>query len=453
MRNSQRHTPLIPIAILVIILIAGVAAVNLWLLVNLYESGARSSSTLSALQYGLLMTRDLEHQPFVSKSPIDREDTAQFDRVVDALQMLEPGLEYVSVVESGAIVYQKQARLAPDRGDPLSATAESGASAATQPEPISVGRKKLLIGTNTVPVITFTRAFRSSAGRTRDLQVAFRKDVFEREHAGAATAVTSMFRMSLLTLVVSFGLCLLAIIGLVRREMIWQKRRRLNEHMAFAGAMAGSIIHDFRNPMSAMRLDAQLLQNETAKGNACRPERLMELADRITRTIDRIDLLLGEFLVISRPDAASRERFDLNASVLDCFELSRHRFDKAQIKAAMQLSPTPLYIQGYPVQFKRALLNILNNAEQFSSAGATVTIQTRQENDEAIVAVSDEGPGIPSADRRRIFDIFFSKRPGGTGIGLALAKAAIENCGGVIEVDTPASGKGSRFAIRIPMQA
>ncbi|MDD5677908.1 MAG: HAMP domain-containing sensor histidine kinase [Kiritimatiellae bacterium] len=445
MHKPPRHTPLIPIAGLVILLIAGVAVVNLWLLVNLYESTARSSSALSAIQYGLLVTRYLEQQPFFSKSAIGKENAGQFGQVVDALQMVDPGLEYVSVNERGAVVYHKQARLA--------AKPEESAGAITnRAEPVSVGRKKLWVGTNMIPVITFTRTLRSADGRSRELQVAFSKNVFERDHAGAATAVTTMFHMSLLTLVVSFGLCLLVIIGLVRRELIWQKRQRLNEHLSFAGAMAGSIIHDFRNPMSAMRLDAQLLQNETAKGPAGRPERLMDLANRITQAIDRMDTLLGEFLVIYNPDSAIRERFDLNGCVQDCIELVKHRFAKAGIKVALELSPTPLCVQGYPVQFKRALSNVLNNAEHFSPVDSTVTVQSRKENDQAIVTVTDEGPGIPNADRGRIFEIFFSRRPGGTGIGLALAKTALENCGGTIDVETPASGKGSRFIIRIPMQ-
>jgi len=217
--------------------------------------------------------------------------------------------------------------------------------------------------------------------------------------------------------------------------------------------MAGSIIHDFRNPMSAMRLDAQLLQHETAKGPAGRPERLMDLANRITQTIDRMDTLLGEFLVVYKPDAVTRERFDLNTGVQDCFELVKHRFAKAGIRFVLKLSPTPLYVQGYPVQFKRALSNVLNNAEHFSPVDSTVTVQTWREHDKAIVTVTDEGPGIPRADRNRIFEIFFSRRPGGTGIGLALSKTAVENCGGTIDVETPSSGKGSRFVIRIPMQA
>lgn len=446
MHNTRRHTPLIPIAGLVILIIAGVAVCNLWLLVNLYEDAARSSSTLSAIQYGLLVTRELEQQPFFSKSLIGKENIEQFGRVVDALQTMEPGLEYVSVSERGAIVYHKQAHLAPEPG-------KSTGANTNRLEPVSVGRKKLWIGTNMIPVITFTRTLRSAEGHTRDLQVAFRKNVFEREHAGTTTAVTTMFQMSLLTMVVSFGLCLLVIIGLVRRELIWQKRQRLNEHLSFAGAMAGSIIHDFRNPMSAMRLDAQLLQHESAKGLTGRPERLLDLAGRILQTIDRMDTLLGEFLVIYKPDAATSERFDLNTCVQDCIELVKHRFAKAGIRVVLELAPTPLCVQGYPVQFKRALSNVLNNAEHFSPADSTVTVQTRREHDKAVVTVSDEGPGIPRADRARIFEIFFSGRPGGTGIGLALAKTAVENCGGTIDVETPSSGKGSRFVIRIPMQA
>ena len=103
------------------------------------------------------------------------------------------------------------------------------------------------------------------------------------------------------------------------------------------------------------------------------------------------------------------------------------------------------------MQFTRALLNILKNAEHFSPKNGAISVRTRLEGVAAVLEVTDEGPGIAPRERRRIFDLFYSNRPGGTGIGLALTKTAVENCGGTVEVKPGPNGKGSRFIIRAPL--
>ncbi len=447
-RSARARAPLLPVAGLVILLIAGLGVLNLFLLLRVYHRAARSLASVSALEYGLLATRQLAAQPLLRDTAPASGDLASFGRVVDALQALEPGLEFVSVTERGAVVFHRQPSL---EVRPPTPDADLSVVATNPPPPIRVGRQAVGSGSNRVPVLTFSRAFQAPGRPPRQLQVALRRDLFEREHAGTAQAVTAMFTLSVATLAGSFGLCLLAIAGLIRRELTWQKRQRLNDHLAVAGALAGSLLHDFRNPMSAMRLDAQLLQQEAARGAASRTERLAALAGRVVRTLDRLDALLGEFLAVTKPGQAAPERFDLPACVLDCLDLVQHRFARARVRLTLHPAPGPVAVVGAPLAIKRALLNILHNAEQFSPPDGTVTVAVRRADGAAEICVDDEGPGIAPADRRRLFELFFSRRPGGTGLGLALAKTAVEHGGGAIAAGTPPSGKGSRFVIRLPL--
>ena len=440
------HIPLAAITAALILLIAGLAGANLWFLVKVYEQGVRSTATLSVLQYGTLLTKHLARQPFLQTAQPAPADSDQFSRAVDLLQHIEPGLEYVTITENNIVIFHREST------PPTTTSQNETPSQPASDERTRISPKKMFIGSNIVPVITFTRKLTPNDGRERNLQIALKKEVVEREQAGASTAITAMFHLSLITMAVSLGLCLLAIIWLVRRELGWERRRGQDEHLAFAGAVASSIIHDFRNPMSAMRLDAQLLQQEATKeAAACRPQRMNELATRINTTIDRLDILLLEFLLIAKPEVVERERFDINTCLHDCLDLLKLRFEKAGIRIETVLTDQTLPIRGYPVQFKRALLNILNNAEHFSPAGSAVTIRTRLEDAIAVVEIADEGPGIPAKDRRRIFDLFVSHRPGGTGIGLALTKTAVENCGGEVSVRPGPHGKGSCFVIRVPL--
>ncbi|MFN2351745.1 MAG: sensor histidine kinase, partial [Kiritimatiellia bacterium] len=230
-------------------------------------------------------------------------------------------------------------------------------------------------------------------------------------------------------------------------------RRRAEDSLAFAGAVAGSVIHDFRNPMSALRLDAQLLQHEADKGDAGRPEKMRQLARRMEQTLGRMDDLLREFLVLSAPGNNEPVVFDVNACVRDCVDLMKLRFERADVQLVIDLAEAPLRVDGEPLQFKRAVLNILNNACHFAPAGSAVTVRSRRQGRQALLEIADEGPGIPPVERRRVFRMFYTRCPGGTGIGLALARTAVENCGGRIRVLTPPTGRGSLFAVTLPLES
>ena len=135
----------------------------------------------------------------------------------------------------------------------------------------------------------------------------------------------------------------------------------------------------------------------------------------------------------------------------DCIEMLRPRFDKAGVAIASELGPDALKVSGFPVQFKRAVLNIMANAEQFAPRPGRLSIRSFSRRSDAVFEFADDGPGIPKGERAKIFDLFYSRRPGGTGLGLALARTAVENCGGTIRAETPPSGRGALIAIRIPL--
>ena len=442
--QSRRHLPLSLIAAALIILIAACAIFYLRTLTVLYEKASRSSAAKSVIDHGAYISQWLADHPFFQGTQNEKDDAANFNRTIDWLQKMENGVQYVSISEDNVVLYQRQIG---------GGKTEMGLG---QPDPLrrgrmAIGRKKLVLGTNILPVITFSMAQTTPSGRKRALEVALNKAIIERQGSDSTAALNRMYYISLVTIAIAFMVCLVAIVGFVHREMVWQKRNRLDEYLTFAGAVAGSVIHDFRNPLSAMRLDAQLLQGETAKESGGRPERLAELSQRIVKTIDRIDGLLAEFLTMSRPEGNERKTFEVNACVQDCIELLKMRFEKAGVNLVSDLAKERLPVSGFPAQFKRALLNIMTNAEQISPPNGKITIHTGIEKKHALVKITDEGPGVPYPERKKIFDLFYSNRPGGTGIGLALARTAIENCGGDISCVTPPDGKGASFTIRIPM--
>jgi signal transduction histidine kinase len=165
---------------------------------------------------------------------------------------------------------------------------------------------------------------------------------------------------------------------MMQREARRQRQRRAEEHLAFAGVLANGIVHDFRNPMSSVRLE------------------------------------------------------------------------QAGVAVELDVAPGGLHVLVYALALQRALMNVITNAEQFSPAGGRIAVRAIPSGGGATVTVADEGPGIAEADRRRVFDMFYSARPGGTGLGLFLAKAAVERCGGSIRVYNRAE-RGACVEITLPL--
>jgi signal transduction histidine kinase len=213
--------------------------------------------------------------------------------------------------------------------------------------------------------------------------------------------------------------------------------------------MATGIIHDFRNPMSALRLDLQLLDKEVERGVEARLDRIEELSGRARGTIDRLDDILKEFQHLARPEQEIFTPVDINGCVRDCLSLLSTRFARAGVSLKTELHEDALFVLASETGLKRALLNILVNAEQASPRGGTVHIRTWSLKGQAWIEISDQGPGIPESKRSRVFELFVSSKPGGFGLGLPLAKAAIQSFQGSISVSDAAPG--ARFQIRLPL--
>ena len=235
---------------------------------------------------------------------------------------------------------------------------------------------------------------------------------------------------------------------MLRREHLRETQRRAEEHLAFAGVLANGIVHDFRNPMSSLRLDVQMLHKEAEKGADGRPGRISELAERVRTTLDRMDKVFQEFLYLSRPAQDVTETFDLAECLRECAAMLAPRFEQKHVRVEFDADGAAAVL-GQRASLQRAFINVLTNAEQFSPESGTVTVRVRGGAAQCVAEVMDRGPGIPASDHKRIFEMFHSGRPGGTGLGLFLAKTAVEGSGGRIEAgNRPDGGACIRIALR-----
>ncbi len=436
-RKGKFRTSLTTITAFLVLLMALFAAVTLRILRNMHGQSARTQATFTVAQKGSEILAYLSDQA-------ESADWKELSRQVLALHCVEEGLQYVSVSRDGVIVFHEQTR-----GLAIDNTA-SDPDTGELPADISMRRQLLDLGGEEVPVVVFNRQLWGGDGVPLEVEIAMRKETVEREQRAATTAIGSMFQLSLITVIVSFSTCALLVVWMMRREVQRERQRREEEHLAFAGVMANGIVHDFRNPMSAMQLDVQMLNREVARGKECRHERVRELAERVENTVERMDKVFQEFLYMSKPPSDERDAVDLGACIRECVDLLAPRLEQADVSIDLDVPPQPVLVLAYLSGLQRALMNVIINAEQASKTGDQVRIRVLKSGRVATVDVIDSGPGVPAAQRKQIFEMFTTNRPGGTGLGLFLAKTAIERCGGSIKVADAGTG-GSRFQITLPL--
>ena len=438
--DGRKRISLTLITAVLIVLIAVLAVVGLWVLHSKSQRLAHFIATVSMLDRGNQIVHHLSEQAAENKAG---EDWEQFSELVSSLYTVEGGLQYVSVTKSNAVVFHQQRQLL--------GGIDSDAETSGIISDISLSRRVLNVGLSAIPVLVFSSTWQDTNGLTRVVEVALRKDMVAHEEKDVTDAISIIFKISLFTVVTSFGACLILVVLMMRREVKSEERRRKEEHLTFAGVMASGIVHDFRNPMSSLKLDVQMLSREVDKGEKSKPERLQELSTRICGIIERMDKVFQEFMYISKPDKTGQEEL---VNVQDCLKetaaVLAPRLELSGVDIKLEFEEKPLLVKAYEAALHRAFLNVITNAEQFSEPDTAILVTAVAHDGKVVVDVLDRGIGVPESAQRNIFEMFVSTRPGGTGLGLFLARMAIERCGGSITV-LNRDGGGADFRIVLPL--
>ncbi|MBF0552282.1 MAG: PAS domain-containing sensor histidine kinase, partial [Deltaproteobacteria bacterium] len=227
------------------------------------------------------------------------------------------------------------------------------------------------------------------------------------------------------------------------------------DRLAVAGELAAGVAHEIRNPLASISGSVQVLKNETDLTPV--NKRLMDI---VVREVDRLNHLVEEFLLLSKPDLPKGVPIDLSqvvAETLDVYNNSTSLDRMITLKS--DLTPR-LVVDIDPEQLRQVLWNLLANATDAMPDGGTITIRTREDEKKtiylghevptAVLEVKDTGEGIAPDDLDSLFIPFFTTKERGTGLGLAISLRIVENYSGRIVVDSK-PGQGTIFAVYLPM--
>jgi signal transduction histidine kinase len=227
-----------------------------------------------------------------------------------------------------------------------------------------------------------------------------------------------------------------------------QADRRKDEFLA-------TLAHELRNPLAPIRNSVSLLRLSGAAGPA---GQMWEMMDRqVNHMVRLVDDLMEVSRITRGKIELRKETVDLAEVIAAAVETSRPLIDAARHELKIDLPPQALLIEADAVRLAQVFANLLNNAVRYTDPGGRIGIAAKRDDRSAVIIVSDTGVGIAAEALPRVFDMFVqanardSRAQSGLGIGLTLVRSLVEMHGGSVAARSAGVGRGSDFAVRLPL--
>lgn len=220
----------------------------------------------------------------------------------------------------------------------------------------------------------------------------------------------------------------------------------LSRRLAAIGRLTSGVAHEVKNPINAIVVHLEVLRQ---KLHEIDPDarRHMDVIGSEIRRLDRVVQTLVDF---TRPVELRLSDLDMRRLVDDVALLASPEAERHNVHILRESSPEPLPVRIDADLVKQAVLNIVINGVQAMTEGGNLHITTRRDGEGVLIAVRDEGPGIPAEIRDKIYNLYFTTKKSGSGIGLAMTYRVVQLHNGSLEFDS-VEGRGATFYLRFPM--
>ncbi|HUJ65765.1 MAG TPA: ATP-binding protein [Acidimicrobiales bacterium] len=223
----------------------------------------------------------------------------------------------------------------------------------------------------------------------------------------------------------------------------------LEEEDRLRRALVADVAHELRTPVAVIQAETEALSDGITEPSVEALASLHEEAVRLARLVEDLQTLAA---AQAAGLELTRRPLDLGRVATDAAQSLAGRLRAGHIQLRQDLPPTPAV--GDPHRLHQVVLNLLTNAIKFTPGGGTVVVRTFADGAEAVLEVTDSGPGVPDSERQAIWERFYRGRAGragaGSGIGLAVVKELVDAHGGTVGLECPPGG-GARFIVRLPV--
>lgn len=219
----------------------------------------------------------------------------------------------------------------------------------------------------------------------------------------------------------------------------------VRERLAAVGEFAASLAHEVRNPLTAIRIDLQRVEEALPPDSPLR-----EAQSRALKEIGRLDATVAETLNVARTGRWRAGGVDVKAPLRRAADAAAPAFaEKGASLECRALNGRPLEVRGEEKALEQLFLNLMLNAAGALREGGRARIEVEERAEEAVVSVHDDGVGIPPEDVDRVFDPLYTTRPDGTGLGLTVVRRIVDEHEGSIEIESE-PGTGTLVRVRLP---
>jgi signal transduction histidine kinase len=242
-----------------------------------------------------------------------------------------------------------------------------------------------------------------------------------------------------------------------QRDQLQEQAQALKEADRRKDEFLATLAHELRNPLAPLRNGLDILRRNPEG------EKATEVRDMIDRQLNQLVRLIDDLMDVSRVSQGKIELRRVKVRVEDlanlAVEASRPLIDSTGQTFALDIPGTDLWVEADPARLSQVISNLLTNAAKYTPSGGRIEMSVTVEASNAVIAVSDNGVGIPPEMQSDVFRLFAQvgdhreRSQGGLGIGLALVKQLVEMHGGSVSASSEGADRGSVFTVRLPLTA
>lgn len=221
------------------------------------------------------------------------------------------------------------------------------------------------------------------------------------------------------------------------------------DRLAELATLAGGLAHEMRNPLSVFRLNLDLLIEDFEHAETPRDRRAVQRMKLLEKECGHLERILNDFLQFVRAGSLELEPANLNDVVRAFIEFYQPQADDAKVEISPHLAGNLPQVKLDQALFRQVLINLAQNAQQAMPKGGVLELQTRATADRVILDVIDTGHGMDAKTKSKMFDVFYSTKTNGSGLGLPTVRRVIEALGGTIQCASE-PGRGTQFTISLP---
>jgi len=220
----------------------------------------------------------------------------------------------------------------------------------------------------------------------------------------------------------------------------------MSRRLSASGRLTRGVAHEVKNPINAIVLHLQLLQNKLQQIDPD-TRRHMDIIDSEIHRLDRVVQVLVDF---TRPRDLHPEEVDFQRLLEDVVTLAAPDAEQQNVKITREFSSEPLVVKVDTDFMKQAILNVILNGVQAMPRGGILNISSRREDEMIVTAIRDQGAGIPPEVQEKMFELYFTTKKNGSGIGLAQTYQVMQWHYGSVDFESIA-GRGTTFTLRVPL--